>query len=104
MKNELIIKKCKSCGALVQVLHDCKCENCGIKCCQEEMVVLEPNSVDASAEKHVPTYEKVYDEIMVKVNHPMEKEHYIEWVSLVKDNQIYTVNFYPEQNCVCIFQ
>lgn len=104
MKNELIIKKCQSCGALVQVLHDCKCENCGIKCCQKEMVVLEPNSVDASAEKHVPTYEKVYDEIMVKVNHPMEKEHYIEWVSLVKDNQIYTVNFYPEQDCQCIFK
>ena len=33
MKNELIIKKCKTCGAMVKVLKDCTCENCGIKCC-----------------------------------------------------------------------
>ena len=61
MKNELIIKKCKSCGAMVKVLKDCTCENCGIKCCGEEMEILVPNSVDAAVEKHVPTYEKVED-------------------------------------------
>ena len=101
MKNELVIKKCKSCGAMVKVLKDCTCENCGIKCCGEEMEILVPNSVEASLEKHIPTYEKVEDEIFVEVNHPMEKEHYIEWVTLVKDNQEYTVILYPEQNAVC---
>ena len=104
MKNELIIKKCKSCGAMVKVLKDCTCENCGIKCCGEQMEELIPNSVDASAEKHIPTYEKVEDEIFVKVNHPMEKEHYIEWITLVKDNKEYTVNLYPEQNAECRFK
>lgn len=104
MKNELIIKRCKSCGAMVKVLKDCTCENCGIKCCGEEMEILVPNSVDASLEKHIPTYEKVEDEIFVKVNHPMEKEHYIEWVTLVKDNKEYTVNLYPEQNAECRFK
>ena len=104
MKNELIIKKCKSCGAMVKVLKDCTCENCGIKCCGEEMEILVPNSVEAAVEKHVPTYEKVEDEIFVKVNHVMEKEHYIEWVALVKDNQEYTVNLYPEQNAECRFK
>ena len=104
MKNELIIKKCKSCGAMVKVLKDCTCENCGIKCCGEEMEILVPNSVEASLEKHIPTYEKVEDEIFVKVNHVMEKEHYIEWVTLVKDNQEYTVNLYPEQNAECRFK
>ena len=34
----------------------------------------------------------------------MEKEHYIEWVTLVKDNQEYTVNLYPEQNAECRFK
>ena len=29
MKNELIIKRCKSCGATVKVLEDCNCEGCG---------------------------------------------------------------------------
>lgn len=98
MKNELIIKKCKSCGAIVKVLEDCNCQNCGIKCCGEEMKKLVPNSVDAAIEKHVPTYEKVEDEILVKVNHVMEKEHYIEWICLVKDNKDIFVKLYPEQN------
>lgn len=101
MKNELLIKKCQSCGALVKVINDCTCENCGIKCCGEEMNLLVPNSVDAAVEKHVPTYEKVEDEIFVKVNHVMEKEHFIEWVCLVADNKEYMVKFYPEQNAEC---
>ena len=104
MKNELIIKRCKSCGAMVTVLKDCTCENCGIKCSGEEMEILVPNSVEAAVEKHIPTYEKVEDEIFVKVNHVMEKEHYIEWVALVKDNKEYTVNLYPEQNAECRFK
>ena len=87
MKNNLIIKKCMSCGAIVKVLKDCTCNNCGIKCCGEEMQILLPNSVDAAIEKHVPTYEKVEDEILVKINHVMEKEHFIEWISLVKENK-----------------
>ena len=98
MKNELIIKKCKLCGATIKVIEDCTCNNCGIKCCGEEMQKLIPNSVDAAVEKHVPTYEKVGDELLVKVNHVMEKEHYIEWISLVKENKETTVRLHPEQN------
>lgn len=103
MKNELLIKKCQSCGALVKVINDCTCDNCGIKCCGDEMKLLVPNSVDAAVEKHVPTYEKVEDEIFVTVNHVMEKEHFIEWITLVADNKEYTVKLYPEQNAECRF-
>ena len=103
MKNELIIKKCKSCGATVRVIEDCNCDNCGILCCGEAMEVLVPNSVDAAVEKHVPTFEKVEDEIFVKVNHVMEKEYFIEWISLVADNKEYFVKLYPEQNAECRF-
>lgn len=28
---------CEKCGALVKVLIDCTCENCGIKCCGDTM-------------------------------------------------------------------
>ena len=31
MNKELIIRKCKNCGAMVKVLEDCTCDNCGIK-------------------------------------------------------------------------
>lgn len=99
MKNHLIIKKCKSCNAMVKVLNDCKCEEGkGIMCCGEEMVTLTSNSVDAAVEKHVPTYEKVEDEIFVTVKHVMEKEHFIEWITLVAGDKEYAVTLYPEQN------
>ena len=103
MKNELIIKKCNNCGAIVKVIEDCNCENCGIKCCGEEMKIMLTNSVDAAVEKHVPTYEVLDNEIVVKVNHVMEKEHYIEWISLVKENKEYSIKLYPEQNAEARF-
>ena len=31
------IVRCEKCGAMVKVLIDCTCENCGIKCCGETM-------------------------------------------------------------------
>ena len=104
MNNELIIRKCKSCGAMVKVINDCMCGDCGIKCCGDKMEILIPDSTDASVEKHVPVYERIEDEIFVKVNHPMEKEHFIEWITLVKENVEYTVKMYPEQNAECRFK
>ena len=98
------IKKCLKCGAMVEVLEDCTCENCGIKCCGEQMVELIPNSVDAALEKHVPTFERVEDEIFVKVNHVMEKEHFIEWIAMVTDTRVCKVILYPEQNAECRFK
>lgn len=103
MKNELVIKKCKSCGAIIKVIDDCNCKECGIVCCGEKMETLVPNSVDAAFEKHVPTYEVVEDEIYVKVNHVMEKEHFIEWIALVADDKEYCIKLYPEQNAECRF-
>ena len=29
--------RCEKCGAMVKVLIDCTCDNCGIKCCNETM-------------------------------------------------------------------
>lgn len=88
MKKELVIKKCMSCGAMVEVLQDCNCNGCGIKCCDQPMKVLEPNTVDAAVEKHIPTYKINGDKITVTVNHVMEDEHYIEWIACVSDKSI----------------
>lgn len=54
-----------------------------LECCGEKMIELVPNSVDASFEKHVPTYEVVAGKVKAKVNHVMEEEHYIEWIAYV---------------------
>lgn len=51
MKEE-VYKKCMKCGALVKVIIDCNCGgDCGIKCCGEKMVVVDPDSVDVVVEK-----------------------------------------------------
>ena len=92
---ELNIKKCKKCGAIVKVLEDCHCDNCGIQCCGEQMELLKPNSVDAAFEKHVPTYEVKDGKIFVRVNHVMEENHYIQWISIVYDGKEKTTYFKP---------
>ena len=96
MKNELIIKKCNNCGATIKVIDDCN-SKCGFECCGETMQTLIPNSTDAAIEKHVPEYEKDGDYIKVKVNHVMEEEHYIEWISLVIEHEQWTLKLLPGQ-------
>ena len=81
MKNQFKLKTCTKCGATVEVINDCKCDNCGVKCCGQEMIELQPNSVDASFEKHVPTFEIVGSYIVASVNHVMEDDHYIEYIA-----------------------
>ena len=71
-----------------------------ITCCGKNMELLKANSKDASQEKHVPIYEKIEDEIVVKVGeieHPMEKDHYIMWIAQVSDNTTTRIRLYPEQ-------
>ena len=61
---------------------------------------LNPNSVDAAVEKHVPTYEVVNNELVIKVNHVMEEEHYIEWILAVNDKNEYMIKLKPGEEAV----
>ena len=98
MKNELTIKRCKSCGAIIKIIEDCNCEGCGIICCGEPMEVLKPNSVDAAVEKHVPVLESNGSKIKVTVGstlHPMLEEHYIQFVQTVsEDGSCFILKFF----------
>ena len=72
-----------------------------ITCCGEQMEQMVANTTDAAVEKHVPVYEKVEDEIVVRVGeveHPMEKDHYIMWIAQVNQNRTTRVALYPEQS------
>lgn len=82
MKKEFTLRRCAKCSATIEVIKDCTCENCGIKCCGEVMQEIKPNTVDASVEKHKPEYEVVGQYVIVTVNHEMTNEHYIEYVAL----------------------
>ena len=84
---DLVVKKCKSCGATVKALKDCNCKGCGIVCCETPMEVVIPNSVDAAVVKD--------NKIYVTVNHVMEEDHYIEWISIVSEGRECTAFFKP---------
>lgn len=89
--------KCNLCGTIVDKIVN---NSDSLMCCGEKMQELVPNSVDAAQEKHVPVYERVEDEIVVKVGsveHPMTKEHYIMWIAQVSQNRVTRVELYPEQ-------
>lgn len=74
--------KCSHCGNIIAFVKD---SGVPVVCCGEEMAELVPCTVDASREKHIPVYTASGDTVHVKVGsaeHPMLKEHYIEWISI----------------------
>jgi superoxide reductase len=81
------VYKCDSCGNIAEMLH---ASNQQMTCCGKAMRRLAENAVDASKEKHVPVVKVTGKEIEVKVGsapHPMEKDHYIEWIEAIKDGR-----------------
>ena len=92
MSRKLVIKQCKDCMNTIKVIKE---QGCEVMCCGEAMKELVPNSVDAAVEKHIPNYEVKDGKIIVTVNHVMEEEHYIEWISMCMDNKECTVYFKP---------
>jgi superoxide reductase len=49
------------------------------------MKLFKENTVDAVREKHVPVIESIEGGVRVKVGsdpHPMEDDHYIEWIEI----------------------
>ncbi len=89
MAEKLEIYKCEACGNIVEVLHGGEGE---LVCCGESMKLYIENAVDAAKEKHVPVAEKTADGFKVKVGsvaHPMEQEHYIEWIEVIADGEAF---------------
>ena len=73
---------CRHCGNVIAFV-----KNTGVPvmCCGEKMQEIVPGSVDAAAEKHVPVIKTEGQKVTVSVGsvaHPMQEEHYIEWVAL----------------------
>ncbi len=104
MTKKLQIFKGKSCGMIVEVLHEGTGE---MVCCGEPMLLVEENTVDASKEKHVPVIEKTKDGILVKVGsveHPMLDAHYIEWIELLADGKVYRQFLKPGEKPEALFK
>ena len=96
--------KCNVCGNVAVKLTDS-----GVKmvCCSEEMTELIPNSDDTAAlEKHVPVVTQNTREIEVKVgsvDHPMNPEHFIQWIYLVTNKNNYSRRLTPGEAPVAKF-
>ncbi len=81
------VYKCNECGNIVEVLDGGAGQ---LVCCGQPMEKLDAKSVDQGKEKHVPVIEKIDGGVRVKVGsvaHPMEDEHYIEWIEVTADGK-----------------
>jgi len=78
--------KCEVCGNIVSVLV---VGGGTLTCCDQEMTLMEEKSTQKEGEeKHVPVVEINGNTVNVKVgsvNHPMEENHYISLIQLLKD-------------------
>lgn len=89
MAKKLEIYKCAVCGNIVEVIHGGIGE---LVCCGKPMELLDEKTADATTEKHVPVIEKIDGGYKIKVGsvpHPMQEEHYIEWIELLADGKAY---------------
>ncbi len=77
--------KCMHCGNIALKVVD---KGVPLVCCGEKMVELVPDVQDAALEKHVPAVSVDGNNIHVNigsVDHPMEEEHHIQFICLVKE-------------------
>jgi superoxide reductase len=81
--------KCEICGNLVSVIENGVGE---LVCCGQPMNLLEEHTEGQEGkEKHVPVIETTEGGINVKVGsvpHPMEENHYIELIQVIKEGNI----------------
>jgi superoxide reductase len=104
MAERLQVYKCELCGNIIEVLHGGEGE---LVCCGQPMKLMQEGVVDAAKEKHVPAIEKVEGGYKVKVGsveHPMEEKHYIEWIELIADGQVYRQFLAPGQKPEAFFK
>ncbi len=76
---------CEHCGNIVGMINDA---GVPLVCCGQKMTKMEPGTVEASLEKHIPKVSVEGDKVKVlvgEVAHPMTAEHSIVWVYLQTD-------------------
>ena len=74
------IFKCSICGNIVELIEEGKGT---LVCCGKPMDLLEPNTVDAAHEKHVPIINYSNERLEIRVGeviHPYTEEHHIDFI------------------------
>ncbi len=97
------VYRCNVCGNMVEVVHASMGR---LTCCNQAMELLEENTKDAATEKHVPVIEKVengYKVTVGEVAHPMQDDHYIEWIELVTETDVLRKYLQPGEAPEAVF-
>ncbi|OQA98995.1 MAG: Desulfoferrodoxin [Bacteroidetes bacterium ADurb.Bin217] len=97
------VYQCGLCGNIVEVLHQAAGK---LVCCGQAMNLLEENTKDAATEKHVPVITKIeggYKVTVGEVLHPMQPEHFIEWIELIAGDEIYRKYLKPGDTPEAVF-
>ena len=95
MTNDRTFLRCAICGNLVEMIN-----SSGVTpvCCGQPMNKLEPNTTDASVEKHLPVIKRDGNTVKVTIGaaiHPMTPEHYIMWIALAQGVNTKRVSLAP---------
>lgn len=116
MAKNLGIYRCATCGYTLEVIElgqkkltcteasyarTCSLADAVVNCCGKPMELLEPNTAEASTEKHLPVGTFTADgKLQVKVGsiaHPMLAEHFIQWICIVYGDTVQRVKLEPGQ-------
>ena len=105
--------KCKLCNKIIESKQKGE-----FFCCKEPMQLLTANTTEAAFEKHIPVVKKENNKIEVcigSVIHPMQPEHFIEFISIEteqgrqtkflkpSDNPVASFYFSPDDKFVCAY-
>lgn len=97
------IYKCEACGNIVEVLHPA---GGNLVCCEKDMVLFEEKTNDEGEEKHVPIVEETATGLKIKVGsvtHPMQDEHFIEWIEAEVNGKVFRQTLDPGMEPVAEF-
>lgn len=96
MTEKMQVYKCMKCGNVVEITSAADGQ---LVCCDEPMRQLKENTVDAALEKHVPVASaSAAGGTLVKVGsvaHPMEPDHFIEWIEVINGDYINRKYLHP---------
>lgn len=77
------IWKCEICGNIIEILHE---GQDSLVCCNQPMKLISEKNQGEYAEKHSPVIDNKTIKIG-KIEHPMEQEHYIEWIEAKSEDE-----------------
>lgn len=100
---KLVFYRCSVCGNVAVKLVD---SGVPMVCCGRPMNEIKANTTDAIQEKHVPVVEvkgKVVNVKIGSVPHPMTEEHFIQFVAMKTNQNVYIKKLKPNEKPECEF-